>query len=279
MTGLARLSLNTATTQHWTLPQAIDGAVRAGIPALGVWRDRVAEVGIERAAQLIADAGLRVSSLCRGGFLTGPDPARQREVLADNWAAIDEAATLGTKHLIMVVGGLPEDDRDLSGARQRVAERIAELVDHAAARGVRLVLEPMHPMYCADRGVISTLRQALDLAAPHPPETVGVVVDTFHVWWDPDLPHQIARAGREHRLASYQISDWNTPIAADALLSRGMMGDGHIDFNRLTAGVTAAGYTGDIEVEIFNADIWNTDCDTILTTMIHRYRELVLPTL
>lgn len=275
MTGLGRLSLNTATTQHWTLTQAIDGAVRAGIPALGVWRDRVAEVGTKRAARLISDAGLRVSSLCRGGFLTASDPAAQRQALADNRAAIDEAATLDTDNLIMVVGGLPDNDRDLPAARQRVADRIADLADHAAARGVRLVLEPMHPMYCADRGVISTLRQALDLAAPYPPETVGVAVDTFHVWWDPDLPDQIARAGREHRLASYQICDWITPIAADALLSRGMMGDGHIDFGQITRHVAATGYTGDIEVEIFNADIWNTDGDTVLSTMIKRYTDLI----
>lgn len=279
MTGLERLSLNTATTQHWTLTQAIDGALRAGIPALGVWRDRVAEVGTKRAAQLISDAGLRVSSLCRGGFLTASDPAAQRQALADNRAAIDEAATLNTDNLIMVVGGLPTDDRDLPAARQRVADRIADLADHAAARGVRLVLEPMHPMYCADRGVISTLRQALDLAAPYPPETVGVVVDTFHVWWDPDLPDQIARAGRERRLASYQICDWLTPIAADALLSRGMMGDGHIDFGQITRHVAATGYTKDIEVEIFNADIWNTNGHTVIDTMAERYVKLALPAL
>lgn len=279
MSALDRLSLNTATTKHWTLPQAIDGAVRAGVPALGLWRDRVAEVGTEEAARLIADAGLRVSSLCRGGFLTAAGRAGQREALADNQAAIDEAATLGTGELIMVVGGLPAGDRDLVVARQRLADRLAELVPYASRHGVRLVLEPLHPMYCADRAVLSTLGQALDLAAPHPPETVGVVVDAFHVWWDPELSDQIDRAGREHRLACYQVCDWNLPIASDALLSRGMMGDGYVDFDRLTRSVTAAGYTGDIEVEIFNADIWATDGDTVLATMVQRYTDLVLPAL
>lgn len=277
MTSLERLSLNTATTKYQTLPQAVEAAVHAGIPALGVWRDRVAEVGADRASRLIADAGLRVSSLCRGGFLTAADAGEQQRALADNQAAIDEAAALPTTNLIMVVGGLPDGDRDLPGARQRVADRLAELVDYAAERGVRLVLEPLHPMYCADRAVISTLGQALDLAAPHPPETVGVVVDTFHVWWDPELPAQIARAGREQRLAAYQVCDWNLPIAADALLSRGMMGDGYVDFGQLTAWVSSAGYSGDIEVEIFNADIWASEPDVVLATMIQRYKALVLP--
>jgi sugar phosphate isomerase/epimerase len=275
--ALQRLSLNTATTKYWTLQQAIDGAVRAGIPALGVWRDRVAEVGTERAARMIRDAGLRVSSLCRGGFLTAVDPAEQRKVLADNRAAIAEAATLGTEALIMVVGGLPDSDRDIVGARHRVADRIADLVPDAVEHGVRLVLEPLHPMYCADRAVLSTLGQALDLATPHPAEAVGVVVDTFHVWWDPSLAEQIARAGVENRLAAYQVCDWNLPIAADALLSRGMMGDGHIDFDSIGGWVRDAGYTGDIEVEIFNADIWAADGDQVLATMAQRFVDLVLP--
>ncbi|MET0967102.1 MAG: sugar phosphate isomerase/epimerase family protein, partial [Nakamurella sp.] len=255
-----------------------DGAVRAGIPALGVWRDRVAEVGTERAAQMIRDAGVRVSSLCRGGFLTAADPVEQQAAVADNRAAISEAATLGTDSLIMVIGGLPDGDRDIAGARQRVADRIADLVPYAREHGVRLVLEPLHPMYCADRAVLSTLGQALDLAAPHPADTVGVVVDTFHVWWDPALAEQITRAGREDRLAAYQVCDWNLPIAADALLSRGMMGDGHIDFDTIGGWVRDAGYTGDIEVEIFNADIWATDGDQVLATMAQRYVDLVLPT-
>jgi sugar phosphate isomerase/epimerase len=274
---LQRLSLNTATTKNWTLQQAIDGAVRAGIPALGVWRDRVAEVGTERAARMIGEAGLRVSSLCRGGFLTAVDPAEQRKALADNRAAIAEAATLGTDSLIMVVGGLPDGDQDIVGARQRVADRIADLVPYAVEHGVRLVLEPLHPMYCADRAVLSTLGQALDLAAPHPAEAVGVVVDTFHVWWDPSLAEQIARAGLENRLAAYQVCDWNLPIAADALLSRGMMGDGYIDFDTVGGWVRDTGYAGDIEVEIFNADIWAADGDQVLETMARRYQDLVLP--
>ncbi|WP_243795216.1 sugar phosphate isomerase/epimerase [Saccharopolyspora gloriosae] len=274
---LARLSLNTATTKKWTLSEAVDGAVRAGLPAVGLWRDRVAEAGLKTAAQTVRDAGLRVSSLCRGGFLTAADPAGVRAALEDNRSAIVEAATLGTDALIMVVGGLPDGDRDLTGARARVADRLAELAPFAREHGVRLVLEPLHPMYVADRAVISTLDQALDLARPHPADAVAVVVDAFHVFWDPNLPHSIARAGREHRIASYQVCDFNLPIATDALLSRGMMGDGVIDFTPITRAVADTGYTGDIEVEIFNADIWATPGGEVLTTMTDRYRELVLP--
>ncbi|MCX2729551.1 sugar phosphate isomerase/epimerase [Saccharopolyspora sp. NFXS83] len=278
MTGdLARLSLNTATTKRWTLREAIDGAARAGLPAVGLWRDRVAEAGLEAAAKTVRDAGLRVSSLCRGGFLTAADPAGVRAALADNQAAIVEAAALNTDALILVVGGLPNGDRNLAGARARVADRLAELAPFAREHGVRLVLEPLHPMYVADRAVLSTLDQALDLAAPHPPDAVAVVVDTFHVFWDPNLAHGIARAGHENRIAAYQVCDFNLPIAADALLSRGMMGDGVIDFTPITRAIADTGYTGDVEVEIFNSDIWSAPGDEVITTMTARYRELVLP--
>jgi sugar phosphate isomerase/epimerase len=276
-TGLARLSLNTATTKLLSLEQAVAAATRAGIPALGLWRDRVHEVGVERAARLVRDAGLEVSSLCRGGFLTAADAGGIAEALADNRRAVEEAAALGTRELIMVVGGLPVGDRDVAAARARVAERLAELAPYAQEHGVRLVLEALHPMYCADRAVISTLGQALDLAAPHDPDTVGVVVDTFHVWWDPALEEQVARAGRERRLASYQVCDWNLPIAADALLSRGIMGDGHIDFATITRWVAQAGYAGPVEVEIFNAEVWASPADEVLATVTRRYADLVAP--
>jgi len=271
----SRLSLNTMTTKTLTLRQAVQACAAAGLPAIGVWRDRVAEAGLDAADKLIRDHGLRVSSLCRGGFLTGV--ADGAAALDDNRRAIDEAATLGAPELVMVVGGVV--DRDLPGARARVADRLAELVPYAAARDVRLALEPLHPMFCADRAVISTLRQALDLAAPYPAATVGVVVDTFHVWWDPDLAEQVAEAGAQGRISSYQVCDWLVPMAADPLLSRGMMGDGVIDFGAVTALVDAAGYRGDIEVEIFNEAVWATDGAMVINMMKQRYRDLVLPAL
>lgn len=269
----ARLSLNTMTTKAWNLRQAVEATAAAGLPAIGLWRDRVAEAGVEEAAKMVRDNGLRVSSLCRGGFLTGVDDGGA--ALEDNRRAIDEAATLGAPELIMVAGGIP--DRDLPGARARLADRIATLVPYAADRDVRLALEPLHPMFCADRAVISTLGQALALAAPHPATAVGVVVDTFHVWWDPELAAGVAAAGAQGRISSFQICDWLVPMAADPLVSRGMMGDGVIDFGAIAALVTAAGYDGDIEVEIFNEEVWATDGRTVLDTMKNRYRDLVLP--
>jgi len=239
----------------------------------------VAETGLDKSARIVRDAGLQVSSLCRGGFLTAADEEGQRAGLADNRAAIDEAAALGTSELIMVVGGLPDGDRDIAAARQRVADRLADLEPYAAERGVRLVLEALHPMYAADRAVLSTLGQALDLAAPYPASTVGVVVDTFHVWWDPQLATSVARAGREGRIASYQVCDFNLPIAPDPLLSRGMMGDGVIDFPAITRMVAETGYDGPVEVEIFNADIWAAPATEVLSTMSQRWRALVLPSL
>lgn len=269
-----RLSLNQKTTNRWSVQEAVDGCVRAELTSIGLWREPVHEVGVTQAARMVTDAGLRVSSLCRGGFLTAePGPERDRAI-DDNRRAIDEAAALSADCLVMVVGGLPEGSRDLAGARDRVAEAIAALAPYAEERGVQLALEPMHPMYCADRGVLSTLDQSLDMAEPFAPDVVGVVVDTFHVWWDPAVEAAIARAAE--RIASFQVCDWITPLPADTLLSRGMMGDGHIDFRHFRRLVEAAGYDGAIEVEIFNADTWAADPDDVVALMKKRYAERVL---
>ena len=265
-----RLSLNQKTVNSCSLPEAVAACTRAGITSIGVWREPLREHGVQAGAALIADAGLHVSSLCRGGFFTAPDRDR---VLADNRQAIDETAALDADCLVLVVGGLPPGSRDLPAARATVAEVLAELVPYAADRGVRLALEPMHPIYAADRGVLSTLGQALDLAEQHDPAVVGVVVDTFHVWWDPDLERQVARAAG--RIASFQVCDWITPLPADALLARGMMGDGHVDFRRVAGLVADAGYTGDVEVEIFNADVWREDPDTVVATVVRTFAEHV----
>lgn len=269
----ATLSLNTKTVNSWTLAEAVDGAAGAGLGAVGLWRDRVQEAGLASSAKHIADAGLRVSSLCRGGFMTGV----LDDGLDDNRRALDEAAELGAPELVMVMGGLP--DRDLIGARARVEDRLAQLVPYAIDRGVRIALEPLHPMFAADRAVISTLGQALSMASPHPVEAVGVVVDTFHVWWDPELYNKIRQAGKEGRISSYQVCDWLVPMEADPLLSRGMMGDGVIDFDTIGTWVRAAGYQGDVEVEIFNEKVWSTDGHQVIEDMKQRYLDLVLPPL
>jgi sugar phosphate isomerase/epimerase len=272
---LARLSLNQRTTAHWSLRDAIDGTVRAGLPSIGLWREPVADVGLDTAVAWVADAGLRVSSLCRGGFFTASDPEARRVAHASNIAAIDEAAALGARTLVLVPGGLPDGDKDITAARRRAAEAIAELVPHAHDRGVTLGIEPMHPIFAADRGVVSSLRQALDIAEDFSPVDVGVVVDTYHLWWEPSIEEQIARAGE--RIVSYQVCDWILPLPADTLLGRGMMGDGHVDFPAFTAAVAATGYAGDVEVEIFNADVWAAPGDDVLATMSRRYAELVHP--
>lgn len=283
-----RLSLNTATTKHWTLQEAADGCVRAGIEGIGLWRDRVAEAGLERAAALVKERGLHVTSLCRGGFMSAAHEAGIAFALAENRRAIEEAATLGTRELIMVAGGLPaspgpeqppvpDGDKDLVAARQRVVDRIGDLVGIAREHDVRLVLEPLHPMFAADRAVLSTLGQCLDIAAPFDARDVGVVVDTYHVWWDPDLQAQIARAGAEGRLASYQVCDWSLPFAPVALNSRGHVGDGYVDFPTITRWVTEAGYDGDVEVEIFNAAIWGTDLEVVATQTADAFGRWVAP--
>lgn len=272
---LARLSLNQRTTANWSLREAIDGCLAAGLPSIGIWREPLAEAGLENGVAWVRDAGLRVSSLCRGGFFTAADAGARARAHADNLAAIDEAAAIGAPTLVLVPGGLPTGDRDLPAARERAADAIAALVPHARERGVTLGIEPMHPIYAADRGVVSTLAQALDIAEQHPADVVGVVVDTFHLWWEPGIVDTIARAGR--RIVSYQVCDWITPLPPDALLARGMMGDGHIDFAEFTAAVAAAGYTGDVEVEIFNADVWAAAGTDTVATLTRRYVELVEP--
>lgn len=276
---LERLAVNQRTLRQWSLREVVQGCARRGVGAVGLWREPVHELGVATCARLVRDAGLRVSTYCRGGFLTGPD---HRAALQDNRRAIDEAAELGASCLVMVVGGLPEGSRDLSGARQAVTEGVAELAPYAAQRGVRLGLEPLHPVFCADRSVLCSLSQALDLAdeialdSGPPAGEVGVVVDAYHVWWDPDLASQVTRAGRAGRVFSFQTCDWILPLPADTLLGRGIPGDGHIDLRGLRQLVDTAGYGGDIEVEVFNADVWAADGAAVLDTIVRRHIQQVL---
>ena len=261
-----RLSLNQATIKHADLATALRVTAEAGLEAIGLWREPVQEVGLETAAKMLTESGLRLSTHCRSGFFTMPEGPDRRASIDDNTRAIDEAATLAaagapgsTAVLVIVAGGLPQGSRDIIGARARVRDAIGELVPEAAAAGVTLSIEPLHPMYATDRCVVSTLAQALDIAADFEPAAVGVTVDTFHIFWDPDVLASIERAGREGRIATYQVCDWKTPLPADVLLSRHYPGDGVIDFKSLTDAVIATGYDRDIEVEIFNDAVWATD--------------------
>lgn len=270
--SVSRLSLNQKTTEYWPMEEAVAGCADAGLEWIGLWREPAAAIGFDATARLVAEAGLRVSSLCRGGFFPSESGAEWEAALEDNRNAVDEAATLETDTLVMVCGGIASGDLDRS--RHQVTEGIAALAPYAAERGVRLAIEPLHPMFCADRSVIVTLDQALDVADRVGADNVGVVIDTFHLWWDPGVWEQIARAGP--RIFAYQVCDWLDPLP-DLLMGRGMMGDGVIDFRRFTEAVTAAGYSGPIEVEIFNQEVWDTPAPEVMTTMIDRYRRQVAP--
>lgn len=279
-----RLSINQATIKHADLATALRVTAEAGIESIGLWREPVQEVGLAAAARMLTASGLRFSTHCRSGFFTMPEGAERRASLDDNRRAIEEAATLAaagapgsTAVLVLVAGGLPDGSRDLVGARARVRDALGELAPDAEAAGVTLAIEPLHPMYASDRCVVSTLGQALDLAADFAPQVVGAAVDAFHIWWDPDVLAAIARAGGEGRIATYQVCDWKTPLPADVLLGRHYPGDGVIDLATLTRAVAATGYDRDIEVEIFNADIWATDSAEAVRRTAHGFATSVAP--
>jgi sugar phosphate isomerase/epimerase len=245
--------------------EAVEACVRHNIRHIGVWRHKVTSEG----AQAIRNAGLSVSGLCRGGMFPAATAIQRQDRIDDNLRAIDQAAALETNVLVLVCG--PAPDRDLAAGRAMVADGIAAIAGHARAAGVRLGIEPLHPMFAADRSVITSLAEATALAAHFPQETVGVIIDAFHVWWDYELDRRIAEA--RGRILGFHISDWLVPLP-DILLGRGMMGDGVIDLPRIRKAVDAVGYSGPIEVEIFNRAIWDADPDEILTTLVERFNAL-----
>ncbi|MEL6169983.1 MAG: sugar phosphate isomerase/epimerase family protein [Pseudomonadota bacterium] len=270
MSGVSpeRLSLNTATVrEQWTLKQCIDGCQRHGIGGISPWRDKLHEMGVTAAAKAIQAAGLSVSGLCRGGWFT-ESGAVDRAVIDDNRRAVDEAAELGAACLVMVVGGLPKHSRDLPGAWALVEEGLAKTLDYARTQDVKVAIEPLHPMYAADRACVNTLRQALDICDRLGPG-IGCAVDLYHVWWDFELEAQLERAGRD-RILAFHICDWLLPTR-DLLTDRGMMGDGVIDIPRMRGLVEAKKFEGLIEVEIFSAlEWWRRDADEVLATVVER---------
>lgn len=271
--GLARFSINQMTVKQLSLPELVDACRELGVPGVGLWREPVQAYGVEAAAKLVRDADLVVTTLCRGGFLTAIDPGERAAALADNRRAVDEAATLGTDTLVLVSGGLPAGSKDLRGARERIADALAELGPYAEEHGVRLAIEPLHPMFASDRCVVSTLAQALDLAERFPARQVGVTVDTYHIWWDDHAPAQIARAGAQGRIHTFQLADWTTPLPEGVLNGRGQIGDGAVDMREWRGYVEAAGYTGPIEVELFNDALWSRDGREVLAETAARFVE------
>jgi sugar phosphate isomerase/epimerase len=269
---LSGLSINLATTrEQWGFAEAVDGCLAHGIATICPWREQVAAIGLAEAARIVRANGLKLTGLCRGGFFPAPDDAGREAALDDNRRAVDEAAELRADCLVLVVGGLPGASRDLPAARGMVADGIAALLPHARAAGVPLAIEPLHPMYAADRACINTLGQALDLCEALGPG-LGVAIDVYHVWWDPDLAAQIARAGRMGAIMAHHICDWLVPTQ-DLLTDRGMMGDGVIDLPAIRATIEAAGFHGAQEVEIFSKDTWwKRPGDEVIATCVERFR-------
>lgn len=262
-----KLSLNTATVrEQWDLRQCIDGCLRHGIGGIGPWRDKLHEIGVDNAANMLRDSGLVVSGLCRGGWFTA-EGALSEAVLDDNRRAVDEALAISSQCLVMVVGGLPEGSRDIDSAREIVKDGLAKTLDYARTVSMPIAIEPLHPMYAGDRACVNTTAQALDICDDLG-EGIGVALDVYHIWWDPEIASQIKRAGRE-RIMAFHICDWLVPTR-NLLTDRGMMGDGVADIAGLRAAVEAEGYDGYVEVEIMSDIWWKTDPDTVLATMVER---------
>jgi sugar phosphate isomerase/epimerase len=282
------LSINTATVRRqcgevWPLLDILDACAARSIRAVSPWRDQVAAAGLQATAQRLKAHGLELSGYCRGGMFTYADAADRQSVRDDNRRALDEACLLGAPCLVLVVGGLPgalagqAAHRDIAAAREQVTEGIAALLVDARERSMPLAIEPLHPMYAADRACINTLEQALDVCDQLDPGrtgALGVALDVYHVWWDPKLAPQIVRAGRE-RLLAFHVCDWLTPTN-DLLNDRGMMGDGVIDIPRIRGWVEAQGFAGYSEVEIFSSENWwRRDGGEVLDTCIARHRRFV----
>jgi len=268
--NLSQCGLSTITVRSLTLPEVIDQAQRREIPVISPWRDIVQAEGVARAGRLVRDSGLKVSSLVRGGMFTAPDASGRRAAVEDNLRALEEAHAIGTDCLVLVCGGLV--GRDLPGSRTMVREGIEALVPAATAAGIRLGIEPLHPMMVGSRSVVATLGEANDLVDAIGSPQVGVIVDVYHVWWDADLMAEIERAGR--RILGVHVSDWVTPITGE-LSSRGMMGDGCIDLPAVSAAVRAAGFDGPADIEILSDHWWSLPADTVLDVALERFQACV----
>jgi sugar phosphate isomerase/epimerase len=277
------LSLNTATVRkQGDLARIVEACARHGIRAIDPWRDQVAAIGLDRAVRAVRDAGLQLSGYCRGGMFTA-DAAHRIEARDDNRRAVDEAAALGAPCLVLGVGGLPQYSRpgsapskDIAAARAQVEEALAELLEYARAAKMPLAIEPLHPAYAADRACVNTSKQALDICDRLDPQrtgALGVALDVYHIWWDPEVMAQIERAGAD-RLLAFHVCDWLVPTT-DLLNDRGMMGDGVIDIKRLRGAVEAQGFAGYSEIEIFSNAWWERPMDQVLQACIERHRSAV----
>lgn len=266
---LSRLCIHTITTKPWSLAECVANFRAAGVPAITVWRNALEAQGVKESARLLRESGLRVTSLCRGGFFPGVTMNERQQAIDDNRRAIEDAVAIGAPSIVLVCGSIP--GQPLEEGRKQIAEGIAAVLDDAKAAGVRLGIEPLHPMFADARSAINTMKQANDLAAQLDHPNLGVTVDVFHLWWDPDLESEIRRCGAMGKLFSYHVCDWRTPTR-DLLNDRGLMGEGCIDLRRIRSWVENAGFRGDIEVEIFSTEYWEMNQHSFLNSIIEAYR-------
>ena len=271
----SRLAIHQVTLRdQWSFRESIEGLARHDVHTTAIWREKLAEIDLSEAVRIVSDHNMNVLALIAGGLVTSPDEAAYQTAIDENRRLIETAAALGAGHLVILSGGLEDGSKDIESARARALAAIANLVPDARAAGIKLGLEPLHPMICANRAVLCTLEQTNDwcdqLAAD---DAVGVVVDTYHVWWDPNLAEHIARAGK--RICAFHVSDW-LPETKDLRLDRGMMGDGVIDIPAIRSMVEDAGYHGPCEVEIFSAgNWWCRDPDEVVEIIKERFRTAV----
>jgi len=276
LTDLTRCAIHTATHKPWSLAECCDAYAKAGVGGISVWRDVVVPeqrgVGVDEAAKILKDSGLAVPAYVRGGFFPSTDPAKRQAAIDDNKRCLDEAAAIGAEQVVLVVGAEP--GLDLDEARQHVANGIAGCADHAASVGVKLSIEPLHPMYAADKSCINTLAQAREIWEIFPAELVGVAIDVYHVWWDEHLEDEIQRAGAANRIFGFHVCDWRVNTR-DLLTDRGLMGDGCIDIRRIRTSVERADFAGFNEVEVFSTEYWAMDQNEYLEKIVAAYHEHV----
>lgn len=272
MEQLDRLALHSITTKPWDLSTAVHNYHEAGVRGISIWKEAYEGIGAARAGKMARAEGLSVVSLVRGGFFVHPDNEERARRVQANLDLIREAAELGAPHIVLVCGA--HRGVRIEEARRQVAQGLEQIAPFAEREGVRLAIEPLHPMYAGDRSVINTLAEALDLCDALKSPSLGVAVDVYHVWWDPELMAQIGRAGASSRLFAFHVCDWKTPLD-DMLEDRGLMGEGCIDIPRIRAAVDGAGFKGMIEVEIFSRRYWALDQNLWLSNVVEAYRKFV----
>lgn len=269
---LSKLAIHTMTHKPWTLRQCVDAFSKAGVGGISVWRNVVAPIGADEAGRILRGSGLKVPALVRGGFFPAKQAQDRQSAIDDNRRCIDEAAAIGAEMVVLVVGAAP--GMPMNEARKYVAEGIGSVLPHAVERGVKLAVEPLHPMYAADRSCINRMREARGVCEALKSRMVGIAVDVYHVWWDPDLQQEIELAGKQHTLFAFHLCDWRVNTR-DLLNDRGLMGDGCIDLPRIRQWVQQAGFRGFDEVEVFSDEYWKMNQNEYLDLIVSRYRGVV----